>query len=252
MESKKCFKSIFSKNNIFYTIIFIIALLVIIANRIINGFHKVLWICDIASICGILNVIFAAKHKIYTLYFNLLSTILLAVTNIYQHVWLNAFICIAINSPMLAVGIFRWKKNDKKNGNLNELSKKSQIISWSIYALVSVIFIFILKAIGGNVYVFDAIYSAGCVFGVIFSSYAYIDQFKFFTFANLFGVAMYIILTIQNINNLPLLFTNIIYTIIEIIGYINWRKLQKEKITSLVQEKNEDLKELVENEGNNL
>ena len=236
-EKNNLVKRLFAKENVFYTITFIIAMIVIVANRIINGFHKVLWICDVASIAGILNVIFAAQHKIYTLYFNLLSTLLLVITNVYQHIWLNTFTCAAICVPTLIFGIFRWKKNEKKNGNLNELSTKNSIIAWSVYALISVIFIFVLKALGGNVYVFDAIYSAGCVFGVIFSSYAYIDQFKFFTFANLFGIVMYVLLTIQNINNLPLLFTNIIYTIIEIMGYINWRKLEKTAKQSVESEK---------------
>ena len=229
MKIKNFFKTLFSKENIFYTIVFIINLSIIIINRCINGFHKVLWICDLSSIFGITNAIFAAKHKIHTLTFNLLSTLILIVTNTYQHIWLNAFTCLFICTPLLIIGIFRWRKNEEKGEtNLNSLSKMSIVISWSCYIIVSIIFIFILKALNGNLYYLDAFYSAGCVFGVILSSFAYINQFEFFIFANIFGIAMYILLTIQNINNLPLAFMTIIYLILNTVSYINWRKLRKQ------------------------
>lgn len=229
MKVKNFLKSLFSKDNLLYLIIFIIDITIIIVNRAINGFHNILWICDIASILGVLNTIYAAKHSVKALIFNFFSTLILIVTNIYQHIWLNTFTCTFICAPSLLLGIIRWKKNEKNNNdnNLNQLSKKWSSLTWGLYIVISVVFIFILKAINGNLYIFDAIYSAGCVFGVVLSSYAYIDQFLFFIFANIFGVTMYALLTIQNINNLPLLFSAINYLVMDIIGYINWKKLKK-------------------------
>jgi len=229
MKIKQILKLLFSKENIFYTLIFLINLCIIIVNRFINGFHKILWLCDFSSIFGITNAIFAAKHKIQSLIFNLLSTLILIITNTYQHIWLNAFTCLFICTPVLILGIIKWRKNEEKgNQNLNTLSKKTNIIAWSSYILVSILFIFILKALNGNLYILDAFYSAGCVFGVILSSFAYINQFEFFIFANIFGIIMYVLLTIQNINNLPIAFMTIIYLILNIVSYINWRKLRKE------------------------
>ena len=69
----------------------------------------------------------------------------------------------------------------------------------------------------------DSIYTTGCLVGAFLCSKTYIDQFPIFIFANLAGIAMYTILCISEINNLPLLLLNIIYTIVNIIGYYNWK-----------------------------
>lgn len=228
MEKINYIKKLFNKDNLLYTITFFINLIIVIVNRIINGFNSILWICDISSIFCTLNIIFTAKHSILGLIFNFIATILISTTNIIQHIWLNAFISIAINAPILFFGIIRWHKNTKNNeNNLNILNKKWQIIVWIIFATCSLGFIFVLKSLGGNLYVFDAVYSIGCVLGVILCSYAYIDQFKIFTVANVFGIIMYILLTIQNLNNLPLICTVIIYLIMNIVGYFNWKKIIK-------------------------
>lgn len=230
LKKENIFKKLFNKDNIFYTLIFLINIIIIAVNRIINGFDSILWICDISSIFSVLNIIFNAKHTIWGLVFNFVATLFIAATDVIQHIWLNAFICIVINAPMLLFGIIRWRKNAKNNNeskNLNSLSKKWKIIVWSIFAICSVGFIFVLKALGGNLYVFDAVYSIGCVIGVILCSFAYIDQFQIFTVANLFGFTMYIMLTIQNPNNLSLIFTSVIYLIMNIVGYFNWRKIIK-------------------------
>lgn len=230
MEKKNFLKLAFSKENLFYTIVFLINIAIVVVNRSIIGFNNLLWICDISSIFSVLNIIFTAKHTIWGLVFNFIATLLIATTDIIQHIWLNAFICIVINAPMLLYGIIRWRKNAKNENaskNLNSLSKKMKIVVWGLFAACSVGFIFLLKALGGNLYIYDAFYSCGCVIGVILCSFAFIDQFPIFTVANVFGLIMYIMLTIQNPNNLTLIFNAIIFLIMDIIGYINWRKIMK-------------------------
>lgn len=233
MLIKNFLKDAFSKKNLFYTLIFIIDIIFIVSYRIVIGFKGFLWVCDLASIFSILSMIFNAKHSIWGLIFNLFATITLIFTNYFQSVWLNFFICIVISLPSYTYGIIRWHKNEKNNKsskNLNKLSTKSRIIFWSSYAVASIVFIFILKAINSNLPIFDAFYSIGCVFGVILASLAIIDQFLFFTFANISGITMYILLTIQSFDNITLAFTAVLYFIMNIIGYINWKKIMKNEI----------------------
>ena len=100
-KKENIFKKLFNKDNIFYTLIFLINITIIAVNRIINGFDSILWICDISSIFSVLNIIFNAKHTIWGLVFNFVATLFIAATDVIQHIWLNAFICIVINAPML-------------------------------------------------------------------------------------------------------------------------------------------------------
>ena len=131
---------------------------------------------------------------------------------------------------MFILGIFNWKKKLAKQSSkirINKLSKRNLTFVFLGYAAVSVAFLFILKALNGNLFYLDAIYSAGSVIGVILCSYAFIDQFYIFYVADVAGIAMYTILCTQNINNLPLLFMNVMFLFGTLIGNINWIRLQK-------------------------
>lgn len=226
-----------------YIILFTLDLLLIIVNRCINGFSNILWISDFSSFFGILNVIFTAKHTVWGLIFNLISTCFISVTSIIQHLWLNAISCIAINIPSLLFGIIKWRKNEKSGNasNLNKLSNKSRAIAFILFVIISTTMLFVMKHFNGNLYYLDSFYSISLIYGVVLCSFAYIDQFKYFIFSNVLGIAMYVVLTIQNINNLPVLFTTAIYLIVNISGYLNWIKLQKQSELNKNDKINENL-----------
>ena len=149
-----------------YIALGVILLACIITNRVLNGFSNILWLVDICSILSFASVIFMAEHSWYGFLFNILSTIVLIAVDIIQHIWLNTAICVCVSLPFLTYGIIRWKKNQmdgKEEKNLNKLSWKMRLVVFAVFAVVSVAFMLVLKALGGNLYVFDALYSIGCV-----------------------------------------------------------------------------------------
>lgn len=224
----------FFKDNWQYIAIFVVGLIVIITNRIISGFNGILVVSDFASLFAMFYIIFNAKNSVLGLVFNLISTALVAVSSFYQHIWLNGFICVCINIPMFIFGIITWKKKLAKQTSkvrINKLSKKALCLVFLGFVSISVALLFILKALNGNLYYLDAFYSAGSVIGVILMSLAYFDQFYILYFANIAGVAMYIILCFQNLNNIPLLFMNLMFFVGNIIAHINWSKLYKKMKT---------------------
>lgn len=223
---KKCF----SKQNVFYTITFVISMAIIITNRVLMGFASILWIADLGSIFGILYVIFMAKHSVFGFVFNILATLVISITSFIQQVWLNAFVCVVISLPNLVFGLVMWIKNKKQNNeqqNLKVMAKKGFCIWWGITLGVAAIFTVVLWLINSNLFYIDGAFSAMCVVGVILSSRMYIQQYHFFIPANILGVALYVCLTLQSLNNLPYVITNIIYTIVSIMGLLNWKKLNQ-------------------------
>lgn len=223
-------KKQFSKNNLFYTITFLLCLIVIILNRVFIGFSNILWIADIGTICGVLNVVNTAKHNIWGLIFNFISSGFIVVTSIIQHLWLTAIITLFISMPSLFIGIINWHKNQKNNredNNLKTLNKKSLwIITGSLIAL-NILFTIILYFLKGNLFYLDSIVSSCCLIGIILSSKMYIEQFYFFIIGNFAGVVMYLILLTQNANNLPYVFLFLVDFVVVIVGLINWKKLKK-------------------------
>lgn len=229
------FKSLFSKNNIFYTLAATLTLIIVVTNRAINGFSSILWINDFGIIFFILYAIFAAKHKRIYYIFNILSCCFVGASAIIQHLWLNAVMSLLISIPAMTYGFLRWGKNEKQNkdcDNIKSLSKKHLILTVCLYFCTAAIFAVILWLLGGNLFWLDAIYSAACVVGIILCSMAYIDQFYFFIFANSMGVFLYLLLTLQNINNLTFIFTMLIMVATSTMGLVNWRKIKNAQQTS--------------------
>ena len=228
-------KKQFLKENWFYIAILVVSVPTIVINRLLNGFDSIVWVMDLGSFFSALYVVFTAKHTIWGIICDLVASIFLAIGTIAQHVWLNASICIFISIPLLTVGVFRWRKNEEKakskdETNLFELTKKSKISLFLIYFLISVALGIVLFFLNSNVFYLDAFYSVGCAIGVVLSSRAYLDQFYVFMIADIFGLVMYTVLTAQNINNLSMIITEIVFTVGNFKALIEWKKLQKKNM----------------------
>ena len=59
-------KQQFSKDQLFYTIIFLISVVFVTTNRCIVGFNSILWIADIGTICGVLNIVNRVVNNFYS------------------------------------------------------------------------------------------------------------------------------------------------------------------------------------------
>lgn len=229
---KERFLNAFKKENLFYTLTLIVSLIIIITNRILIGFHPVLWLCDVASVFSILYTINMAKHNVFGFIFNIVATATMVVTSFYQHIWLNATVCLCVNLPSMIIGLVGWIRNEKKGkeeDNLKSMSGKKLALFVFLTLAAAGVFTYILYLLDGTLFYIDGIFSAMCMVGVILASKMYIEQYYFFMPANVLGIVLYVILCFKDMSNLPYVITNIIFTIVSVIGYINWRKLKKEQ-----------------------
>lgn len=241
-------KQQFSKDQLFYTIIFLISVVFVATNRCIVGFDSILWIADIGTICGVLNIVNTAKHNVYGLIFNVISSSIIVATAIIQHVWLNATITLFINIPFLIVGIFNWKKHERQHQeekNLKVMKKKNFILLALLLIVVDIIFTIILYYLKGNLFYLDAFFTSLCMVGVILSSNMYKEQFHYFIAANFIGMIMFSILSTQNINNIPYVLLLTIDFIVAIKGLVNWSRL--EKLQNEKQKENDESTKAIEN-----
>jgi len=223
-------KTLFNRENILYTILFSILMIVIIINRIYCGFENIVWLTDFASIFSIIGVIFLAKHSIIGPISCLISTAFTIPVSLVQSIWLNVIINTFIILPFWTLSIIRWRKSNKSNTVfIQSLNKYQTITTTCILICLIVLVAYILYLFNGNLFYLDAPYSILCATAVIFSSFALIQQFYLFSLANAIGIIMYFLLTLQNINNICLIFVNLILLIINISALINWRKILKNK-----------------------
>ncbi len=220
----------FGKDQLFYTIILLVSIAFIVTNRCFVGFGSILWIADIGTLFGVLNIIYTAKHTVWGLIFNTISSAFIVTTSLIQHVWFNATITLAINIPFLIVGTIKWFMNEKKHKeekNLKVMSKKNFWLLNFLLIIVCAIFTVILYFLNGNLFYLDALFTSLCLLGVILSSNMYREQFYYFIAGNLVGAIMFAIMSFQTLNNLPYVFLLTIDFIVAIKGLVNWTKLWK-------------------------
>ena len=222
-------KSIFNRENLKYTILFIISFLIIVTNRVINGFGSIVWLTDFASIFAILGAIFLAKHSILGAIFYGLSTMFTIPVSLVQSVWFNTIINILIVLPSWIITIHNWRKSNKSNNTFIQSLTKRQTTTTILFIIPLItLFIFILYLLKGNLFYLDAPYSTLCAIGVIFSAFALIEQFYLYSIGNVIGIIMYILLSIQDFNNFSLILVCSIQLVINISAIINWRKILKQ------------------------
>ena len=220
----------FYKDQLFYTIILLTSLAFVITNRCFMGFDSILWIADFGTIFGVLNIIYTAKHSIWGLIFNAISSAFLVTTSLIQHVWFNATITLLINIPFLIVGTIKWKiheKEHKEEKNLKVMKTKNFLLLTGLLIVVSAIFTVALYYLNGNLFYLDALFTSLCLLGVVLSSNMYKEQFYYFIAGNFVGVVMYSILSLQTLNNIPYVFLLTIDFIVAIKGLVNWTRLWK-------------------------
>ena len=219
------------KQNLVYFLIFAVALAVIVANRCLVGFGNIIWLADLGSIFGILYVIYGAKHSILMHVFNFFSTMFIAVTNFIQRVYFSAFFAALIAIPLIVWGFFKWRSNEKVDytKNVQKLTKRGYVISALIFAVALPVIIVVLWKLNTNLFYLDALYASFCFVGLVLSSHMYIEQFFTFLIADIFQFSLYLMLTIQNINNLSYLLMTCVFIAFNIISIVNWVKIYGEQ-----------------------
>ena len=221
-------KELFNKENIMYTIMFLVVFAIIVVNRAIIGFSGWLWITDLASIFYMMFQIATAKHKASMHILNIITNVFLGTSAILQNVYFLAVVCFCISIPLRVVGIINWNKNKNKKTegelNINKLPKKWLVLGAVLSVVLIAVSMFILWKLDSNLFYLDAVTQGLCIVGLILSANMYIEQFYFFIVGGVTGIVMYVLLTIQALDNLPLVIINVIVTALAVVAYFNWRK----------------------------
>lgn len=186
----------------------------------------------ISTFTGIISVVLCAKGKIsnYVFGFIYVSTYaFIAYQNkFYGEVMLNLLYYI----PMNVIGIIMWKKHqggENDDVQIRSMTKKQIIIT----AIVSVFAILgyhsILKALGGNLAIIDAVTTVAAVIAMYLQVARYTESWAMWIVVNLTSIALWATALITTgSTNITMLIMWMAYLVNSTYGYINWKKLAKE------------------------
>lgn len=216
-------KRIFDRKNVLYTFI------IIIFSILCGILTKDYFLGTLALIFGLLNAYYASIGKIYNYIFGALFCLLNAYISYVNGLFGIAILSIVIFFPSQIQGYISWYKNKDKKGevSIRGFTLKNSVIIVTSCVLGSLIFGLLLSKIPGQKLAFlDSSSNIINLCGIILMNLRFKECWLVWLFNNTIDLSIWIINTInKSPNSVMMLLVSIGYLLINIHGFIKWKKL---------------------------
>ena len=175
--------------------------------------------------CGVIEVILGVNGRRSNYIFALIN----AAASIFV-AWIDQFFGNALINiyyiPLCIVGFYYWGKHRDSDKYViaRKLTVKQTVITALVFVLLSAGLIALLDYFGGHSVVLDGMATILIIFASILGALRFREQWIIWIIADVLMLAMWI-----NSNNPAILTMRSFYVLSSIYGYINWRKLVKQK-----------------------
>ena len=137
---------------------------------------------------------------------------------------------LGMSLPMSVVALITWLKNPSKKSKaevkVNNISKKEMLFGFFVALVVTVIFYFIMKALG-TAYLTISTVSITTSF---FAAYLTFRRSEYFALAyalnDIVLIIMWTMATINNIGYISVIICFLVFLVNDTYSYINWRKMK--------------------------
>lgn len=181
----------------------------------------------ISATTGVACVVLTGKGKLSAYVFGLVNCLLYAIiaykAKLYGETMLNALYYI----PMQFVGFYIWNKHmNKENHEVKKIHMKNKNrILWALAMILgTVIYGFILKALGDAMPFVDSFTTVSSVIAMIVSVKMYAEQWWIWILVDVFSVYMWWCNFVAGSDNLATLLMWVVYLVNAIIMCVKWEK----------------------------
>ena len=191
---------------------FILAnIIILICSRVQNS----TMLLTISSMAGVSYALLIAKERKIAFILGAINVSTYGYILLKQQVYGGVFYNIIYSLPMMLYGYFSWGKASKKeNSGIKTLKKKTKL---------ALIVIFII-AIMAYAFLLNSITTVLGFLGIYLMTSKYFEQWIVWIISNMANLILWIILIIEDIQNLPMAIMWSIYFINSIYGYITWKR----------------------------
>lgn len=249
------FKSFSKFHKIYFTVFLILNIILFFVPAVQTGsMDSVLTLAGIvgfvATIAGLFAAIYTARASVVCYIWGFLNAAAYAFVSFHSHIYGQVILYVLFQIPMQFVGFYLWNKS-LKSGNTGEIEVKRMtgknwftlgvffIVVWILYG----IFLYFLPNIfqcvfhvhidADKQYIVDALTSTLMICAVIMSTKRYVEQWYFWIATDAVGIILFILSLISakhfSFNSLSGAIMWIQFTLNGIYGFINWRRLNKNK-----------------------
>ncbi len=184
----------------------------------------------IASVVGTTALIFLAKGYVAGQILVIIFSLLYAAVSFELKYYGEMITYLGMTTPIAAVSAICWLKNrykDTKEVKVERLSKTKLISAIALSIAVTAVFYFILKELGNasllvsTLSILTSFFAASLT--VLRSPYYAIG----YSFNDIVLIILWLIATVQDLSNLPMLVCFVVFLVNDIYGFISWRRMQR-------------------------
>lgn len=186
----------------------------------------------VASLSGMLCVVLTAKGRISSFYWGLLNILTYSwvayQSAYYGDVQLNMLYFL----PMTFVGIYYWKKNQRKNQKEGDivvysLNLKEKLLWFFVALMVLAIYGFFLKLLNGTLPFVDASTTIFSIVATILLNKRLTDQWLYWIMVDVLSIVMWAYIFVTRGSDISMLVMWSAFLVNAVYGYYNWRKMEK-------------------------
>ncbi len=196
-------------------------------------FDRENWINLIASVLGATFLIFLAKGNPIGQFLTIVFSILYAIIS-YSYAYYGEMITyLGMTAPMALLALIAWLRHpfqgNKAEVEVNSISKKETVFMFALTAVVTVVFYFILSALGNA----NIIPSTISVTTSFLASYLTFRRNRYYALAyaanDLVLIVLWTLATMTDTHYVPVLVNFIVFAFNDLYGFINWTRMKKKQ-----------------------
>ena len=203
------------------------SIIVIIVSFVISCGDDVLTI--IASLIGVTALIFVAKGYVIGQVLTVVFAVFYGIISYYFRYYGEMITYLCMTAPIAVMAVVSWIKNPyegTKEVKVSHVTTKQVLVMTTLAVITTIIFYFILKAMG----------NANLLFSTISITTSFLASYLTFLRSPYYAVAysandvvlivLWTMATLEDRSYLPMVMSIVMFFANDIYGYINWRKMR--------------------------
>ncbi len=214
--------------------LWITSILVIICSFAISGGDDILTI--IASLIGVTALIFVAKGYVIGQILTVVFAVFYGIISYYFRYYGEMITYLCMTAPIAIMAVVSWIKNpyeDTKVVKVSHVTKKQVLVMTILAIVTTIIFYFILKAMGNT----NLFFSTISITTSFLASYLTFLRSPYYAVAysanDVVLIVLWTMATLEDRSYLPMILCFVMFLINDMYGFFNWRRMrirQEEKI----------------------
>lgn len=190
----------------------------------------------IASLIGVTALIFVAKGYVLGQVMTVVFAVFYGIISFHFRYYGEMLTYLCMTSPIALATVFEWLRHPYKKSaevEVKNMTKKQVAVMLFFSVVVTVVFYFILKAMGNANLLFSTI-SVTTSFLASYMTFMRSPYYAIGYSANdIVLIILWIMASIENISYLPMIACFVMFLANDLYGFINWRKMEKRQKADL-------------------